>query len=220
MSQVTYSADSHVVEPRELFDTLERRYGDRAPRVVTDPDWGDFLVAPGVTGRESFSPRYSGVPVGCQAIAGARLDDPTVQANIRRGYGNIPDTVSDPKARVKAQDQDGVSLEVLYPSLFFRCFGLPDTEVLLDAFHNYNDWMAEYVSAAPKRLLGLALLPMQEPAEAEAELDRALKMGFRGACIPCTAPGGRPYYDSVYDGVWARAQEAHIPSEHAHLHRC
>jgi predicted TIM-barrel fold metal-dependent hydrolase len=134
-----------------------------------------------------------------------------VQANIRRGYGNIPDTVSDPKARVKAQDQDGVSLEVLYPSLYFRCFGLPDVEVLLEAFRNYNDWMAEYVSGAPKRLLGLALLPMQEPAEAEAELNRALKMGFRGACIPCTAPGGRPYYDSAYDGVWARAQEAHIP---------
>lgn len=211
MGQLTYSADSHIVEPRELFGALERRYGERAPRIVTDPEWGDFLVAPGVTGRESFSPRYAGVPVGRQAIAGARLDDPSVQQGIRRGYANIPVTVSDPHARVEAQERDGVSLEVLYPSLYFRCFGLPDKEVLLDAFRSYNDWLAGYVSAAPQRLLGLALLPMQEPAAAEAELERALKLGFRGGCIPCTAPGGRPYFDPVYDRVWALAQEARFP---------
>jgi predicted TIM-barrel fold metal-dependent hydrolase len=211
MAQVTYSADSHIVEPRELFDSLERKFGERAPRVVTDPDWGDFLVAPGVTGREAFSPRYSGVPVGRQAIAGARLDDPVVQQAIRRGYGNIPATVSNPRQRLDAQERDGVSLEVLYPSLFFRVFGLPDREVMLEAFHRYNDWLAEYVSAAPERLMGLALLPMHEPDEAEAELNRALKLGFRGGCIPCTAPNGRPYFDPAYDRIWALAQEARFP---------
>jgi predicted TIM-barrel fold metal-dependent hydrolase len=208
---LAYSADSHIVEPRELFAGLERRYGERAPRIVHDPEWGDFLVAPGVSGREAFSARYAGVPVGRLGIAGARLDDPETQQQIKRGYAGLPGGIVDPVERIEEQDADGVKLEVLYPSLYFRVFGLPDTEVLLDAFRAYNDWLAEYTSQAPDRLIGLALIPMQEPAAAPGELERALKLGFRGACIPSTAPGGRPYHDAAYDPVWALAQEAGIP---------
>jgi hypothetical protein len=51
------SADSHIVEPAELFASLERQFGERAPRIVHDPDWGDFMVAPGVGEREAFSAR-------------------------------------------------------------------------------------------------------------------------------------------------------------------
>jgi predicted TIM-barrel fold metal-dependent hydrolase len=206
-----YSADSHIVEPRELFDGLERRYGDRAPRIVSDPEWGDFLVAPGVAGRESFSARYAGIPVGRLGIAGANLDDPKTQEQIRGGYRGLPAGIVDPRERIEEQDADGVKLEVLYPSLYFRVFGLPDTEVLLDAFRAYNDWLAGYAGRAADRLIGLALIPMQEPAAARAELERALKLGFRGGCIPSSAPGGRPYHDPAYDPIWSLAQEAHFP---------
>ncbi len=206
-----YSADSHIVEPAELFATLERRYGERAPRIVHDPDWGDFLVAPGVTGREAFSGRYAGIPVGRLGVAGANLDDPETQRGIRLGYAGLRRGIVDPTERIKDQDADGAKLEVLFPSLYFRVFGLPDTEVLLDAFRLYNDWLAEYMGQAPQRLVGLALIPMQDPAAARVELERASKRGFRGGCIPCTAPGGRPYHDSSYDSVWAAAQEARFP---------
>jgi hypothetical protein len=210
-SRVAYSADSHIVEPAELFASLEARYGERAPRIVHDPEWGDFLVAPGVTGREAFSARYAGIPVGRLGVAGANLDDPRVQQQIKRGYAGLRPGIVDPVERLRDQDADGVGLEVLFPSLYFRVFGLPDTEVLLDAFRMYNDWLAGYMSQAPDRLFGLALIPLQDPGAAAAELGRALQLGFRGGCIPCTAPGGRPYHDPVYDAVWARAQEARFP---------
>jgi len=208
---IAYSADSHIVEPAELFGPLERKYGERAPRIVNDPDWGDFLVTPGVTGREAYSPRYAGVAVGRQGIAGARLDDPEVVERIKRGYAGLRKGIVDPVERLKEQDLDGVGLEVLYPSMYFRIFGLPDTEVLLEAFRSYNDWLAGYMSQSPGRLLGMALLPMQEPASAAAELERALKLGFKGGCIPSSAPGGRPYHDPAYDRIWALAQEAGFP---------
>src|SRR5688572_20475805 len=86
---LTYSADSHIVEPAELFASLERQFGERAPRIVHDPDWGDFLVAPGVSGREAFSARYAGIPVGRLSVAGANLDDPAVQQQIKRGYAGL-----------------------------------------------------------------------------------------------------------------------------------
>ncbi|MEK7215399.1 MAG: amidohydrolase family protein, partial [Chloroflexota bacterium] len=211
MGQPAYSADSHVVEPPELFNALERRFGERAPRLIHDPDWGDFIVAPGVTTGARFSARHAGVPVGRLGIAGMRLDDPETQRRIKLGYAGLRPGVFDARERVKEQDSDGVGFEVLYPSLYFRIFGLPDNEVLLEAFRNYNDWIGSYAAGAPDRLLSLALLPMQDPPAAAAELERTIRMGFRGACIPCTPPGGRPYHDRAYDPVWAIAQEARIP---------
>ena len=100
---------------------------------------------------------------------------------------------------------------MLYPSVFFRIFGLQDIEIVTACFRNYNDWMRSYCSESPTRLVGLALLPMQDPESAAVELDRVVKLGFRGGCIPCTAPGGRPYHDTAYDPVWARAEEAGFP---------
>lgn len=211
MTSIAFSADSHVVEPAQLFEELERRFGDRAPRVVRDPDWGDFIVAPGVTTGTRFSGRYAGVPVGRLGIAGMRLDNPETQERIKRGYAGLRPGATQARPRVDDQNADGVGFEVLYPSLYFRVFGLPDNEVLLAAFRAYNDWIFDHAAAEPDRLLALALLPMQDPEAAAAELERCVKLGFRGACIPCSAPGGRPYHDRAYDRVWALAQEANTP---------
>ena len=210
MERLAFSADSHIVEPREVFDAVERRFGERAPRVVGDPEWGEFVLIPGGEEGQRFSSR-PGVPVGRLGIAGRRLDDPETQRIIRQGYAGMRKGIFDPTERLKDQELDGVRLEVLYHSLFFRVFGIPDMDVLAACFQSYNDWLAEYCTHAPDRLLGLALIPMQDPVAAGAELDRALKLGFRGGCLPCTAPGGRPYHDRAYDHVWARAQEANFP---------
>lgn len=203
------SADSHIVEPREVFDGVHKRFGDRAPEIIQHPEWGDFLTTPEVSGREQMADR-PGVPVGRLGIAGRRLDDPETTRQMKRGYAGIPPGVFDPIARINDQDLDGVAAEVLYPSLFFRIFGLPDTEVLLALFKSYNDWLAGYCKQQPQRLVGLALIPMQDPKAAAEELKRAIKLGFRGACIPCTAPGGKPYSDPSYDKVWAAAEEAGV----------
>ncbi len=211
MERFAYSADSHIVEPPEVFNALERRFGERAPRIVQDPEWGDFLVTPGAGGRDRFSERYPGVPVGRLAIAGASLDRPETQAKIRQGYAGMNKGILNPAERNADQAVDGVRFEVLYPSLYFRVFALPDTEVLVAAFQEYNDWLLDYANRAPDRLMGLALLPMADPDAALAELDRSLKAGYRSVCIPCTAPGKLPYHDPAYDKVWALAEEANCP---------
>ena len=211
MSNYAFSADSHIVEPPQVFAALERRFGDRGPRIVQDPDWGDFLVTPGVSGRDRFSERNPGVPVGRLGIAGANLDSAETQAQIRQGYAGIPRGIMEPAERVHDQERDGVRFEVLYPSLYFRVFALPDNEVLTAAFQEYNDWLADYAGRAADRMMGLALLPMSDPAAAAVELERAIKLGYKGICIPCTAPAGRPYYDPAFDGVWSLAQEAGLP---------
>ena len=207
MASYAVSADSHIIEPKEVFDLLERKYGERAPRIIQDPEWGDFVATPQVLAGQRFGAQ-PGVPVGRLGIAGARLDNPETQRRIRSGYAGLNPGCMDPLARIKEQDQDGVRCEVLYPSLYFRVFGLPDFPVLEDAFRAYNDWLSNYCSQAPDRLVGMAVIPMHDPKAAAVELDRAMKMGFRGISIACTAPGDKPYHDPVYHPIWARAEEA------------
>ena len=56
------SCDSHVVETPEIFNGLEKTFGDRAPRIVYDPNRGDVLHI-GIEGR-------SGLPVGALRLTG------------------------------------------------------------------------------------------------------------------------------------------------------
>ena len=209
MGALAISADSHIVEPREIFDSIAERFGDRAPQIIQHPDWSDFLRSPDPTAGPMAG--IAGLPIGRLGIAGRRLDDPETQRIMRQGYAGLNPGILDPNERLKEQDLDGVSAEVLYPSVFFRVFGLADTEVVLALFRNYNDWLFSYCQQQPDRLIGLALLPMQDPDQAADELERILRLGYKGACIPCTAIGGRPYNDRAYDQIWARAEEAGLP---------
>src|SRR3954468_1137966 len=64
----------------------------------------------------------------------------------------------DPAKRVKAMAQDGVSAEVLYPSLTMDQFGLEDPELQEACFRIYNDWLIEYCNYCPERLFGVACI--------------------------------------------------------------
>ena len=80
------SSDSHIVEPREVFDSLQRRFGDSAPHVERDEKRGDVIVVPGVSADDGVG---QVVPVGRLGIAGRRLDDPETQRMVNGGYATI-----------------------------------------------------------------------------------------------------------------------------------
>src|SRR4029078_8302574 len=74
---------------------------------------------------------------------------------------------SDPAARIKDMDLDGVDAEVLYvggPLL------TPDTELRLHSVRRYNRWLSDYASHAPDRLLGMAAIPIDTPERAAEEV--------------------------------------------------
>src|ERR671911_3083201 len=60
----------------------------------------------------------------------------------------------DPKARLGEMEVDGVSAEVLYPTLGLRLFALEDAELQEACFRIANDWLIDYCAAAPGRLVG------------------------------------------------------------------
>ena len=77
----------------------------------------------------------------------------------------------------------------------------------LDLAQMLNDHMGRAVAAAPRRLVGLATLPLQAPSLAAAELARCVRtLGLRGAQIGSRV-NAATLADAALDPVWRAAEE-------------
>jgi len=199
---IVVSADSHVVEPPEMFTPLQKRFGERAPKMVHNEERGDMLdLGDGTFGRA----------IGGFLIAGHDVASPETRAMSRLGYKIARPGLYDIKARLEDQDLDGVSAEVLYPSILFNVYQLEDVEIIKATFACYNDWLADYAKEAPERLYPLACVQLHDIDAAIGEMERVAKLGHVGLCIPATAPATKTYTDRFYDKFWAAAQDMDMP---------
>jgi len=199
------SADSHVMEPANLWqERLDRNFRDQAPRVVkNEARQGYSFVAPGMT---PF-PAAGGFAIG---KSGDELKE-----HLNKGYEAARPSGWDPAERLKDQDLDGVAAEVLYTTLGMPLFRLPDINLQRACFRIYNDWLAEFCTYNPKRLVGLALISLVNVGDAVKELERTARQGLRGAMIWGSPPEDKPYSSTIYDPLWQAASELQMP---LHLH--
>jgi predicted TIM-barrel fold metal-dependent hydrolase len=195
------SADSHMVEPADLWvDRLDRRFKERAPRAVTKPDQpGAFFVAEGL---QSF-------PIAGLAAIGR--DGEEYARHMSTGYEAVRPSEWDPVERIKDQEIDGVEAEVLYTSVGMPLFGLKDSELQRACFRVYNDWLAEFCSHDPQRLIGISLISLENVELAVAELERCRKRNLRGGMIRGSAPEDLPYSSAIYDPFWQAASDLQMP---------
>lgn len=196
------SADSHVVEPPEVYAGLDKRFGDRAPRMVEHPEKG--LVTDHGDGTFGFT-------VGVFHVLGEDWGDPAVREKAKLGFKLARPGVLNPVERLKDQAIDGVDAEILYPSVMFSIYQLKDVAIKAATMANYNDWIHNYASQTPGRLFPLGLTQLEDIDVAIAEMERVKKLGFVGMCIPATPPPDKPYSDAFYDRFWAAAQEYNLP---------
>src|SRR5918996_1612001 len=78
----------------------------------------------------------------------------------------------DPKARLGEMEVDGVSAEVLYPTLGLRLFALEDAELQEACFQIANDCMIDYCKVTPGRLLGIPMIALYNIQNAIKALKR------------------------------------------------
>ena len=202
-SKGIYSADSHVSEPGSLWaDRIDKQYRFRAPRIEQRERNGalqDLFI------YEGWPPHPVGVGLGAAATNHQSFREEG------KGYAEALSGGWDPATRLKDQDADGVVGEVLYTTLGFRMYWIQDSGLLNACFRVYNDWLSEFCSYAPDRLVGLALVGLHDVSEGIKELVRAKALGLRGAMIPLSpAPGCPPYTSSEYDPFWATAQDLNM----------
>ena len=76
--------------------------------------------------------------------------------------------------RLCDMDRDGVQAQVMFGPVF--SIVVDDPELRDACYRAYNDWLKEFCSAAPDRLIGVAMLP-PAPDSALAELRRLANIG-------------------------------------------
>lgn len=192
------SADSHVIEPHDLWQRyIDRDYLDRAPRLVRDADTDRMEVEEAELG-----------PVGL--LAGCKRSDDEVRVNgrweedvFRGGY--------DPVARMADLDLDGVDAEVLFPTVSMWMYLISDGAFRLALFRAYNTWLAEFCGAYPDRLKGLAMLDPDDVDEAVDEVQRAKSLGLVGAILPLYSAEDSPYHHERFDPLWAALCDNGLP---------
>ncbi|WP_419553727.1 amidohydrolase family protein [Candidatus Poriferisodalis sp.] len=85
-----------------------------------------------------------------------------------------------------------------------------DLDVRYGAARAHNRGMAEFC-ADDDRLIGVALLPLDDPQMAAAEMEHALELGLGAMWIPHRPAGGASPGHSDLDPVWAQMADAGVP---------
>jgi predicted TIM-barrel fold metal-dependent hydrolase len=117
----------------------------------------------------------------------------------------------DPHERIKEMSQDGVSAEVLYPTLGLSLYSQEEASLQEACFRAYNDWAIEYCSVAPDRLVGIPMISCYDIEHAVQELERCAKAGLKGGLIWQAPHPDLPLRSEHYDRLWAAAQDLDMP---------
>ena len=85
--------------------------------------------------------------------------------------GFIPETgrqdllqlAADAETRLKVMDDEGIDRVALFPTHALRLGGVRHPQLAPALFRAYNNWLAEHCAPNKERLLGVAMIPLQEP---------------------------------------------------------
>jgi predicted TIM-barrel fold metal-dependent hydrolase len=199
-------ADGHVIEPLGFWrEYTPRKYHARLPRPVTDENGLFCYTVDGHYLMRTASRLSTHAPSGVKPNPQARAEE-----------GDYPETLRpggwDPKARLADMDLDGMDLAFLYPTMAFFLPEVPDVDLQTVLCRAYNDWLAEYCKADPKRLVGIALLPLADVSASIEELERCTQRhGFRGAFVRPNPYAGRPIQSPAYEPFWDCAESLGVP---------
>jgi predicted TIM-barrel fold metal-dependent hydrolase len=130
----------------------------------------------------------------------------------------------DPSARLADYDHDGIAAGVLFhgsmnmepipfvPMTLGKAVKNGDRDLTATGFAIYNRWLADFVSTAPHRHIGVAYLPMWDVAAAVAELEWAHEAGLKAINFPAMRDGDLPEYNKrSWEPLWRACEERQIP---------
>ncbi|MFF3346562.1 amidohydrolase family protein [Streptomyces sp. NPDC002779] len=135
----------------------------------------------------------------------ARRNGPAALAVSGPMVGERIPLLTDVTARLAAMDAQGVDLQLVSPSPSHYHYWT-DEGTAEKLYRLANETTAAHCSAAPDRLHGLGLVPLQHPQHTVRALDHALEQGLAGVEISSHAPG-RELSDPAYEPLWSRAEE-------------
>jgi hypothetical protein len=187
-------ADGHVEEELAwIVEHVDPSLRDLAPRFERDAGGHIVNLIEGKPWRPTFR-----LPRGSKTHVAA--------GGVERTGGR------DPVERLRVLDEEGIDAAVLFPSLglMYGLYEDPKPAAALCAAN--NDWLARYCETDPSRLVGVALLPQQDPSLAVAELERCVEQhDYVAGVMRPNRIGGHTVDDDVFEPLWAAAARLDVP---------
>jgi predicted TIM-barrel fold metal-dependent hydrolase len=148
---------------------MSSKWGDQVPHIVR------------IDGRDTWfcGDTRIGTAVGGQAQAGWKAPYPDTPLF----YEDAHPAAWQADERLAWMDENGIHSQVLYPNMIsFHTASLMnmDPQFRLEVIQAYNDFLSDFCSAAPDRLLALTNLPWWDIDLSVAELKRCYDLGHKG----------------------------------------
>jgi predicted TIM-barrel fold metal-dependent hydrolase len=196
--RVIYDSDSHLMELNDYLSTN------------ADPGMRDRLPPLGISSNSLFDPKdyttkRAHRPETVEQLV-AMGDDITKGPKWHEALGSF-----NPAERSTVIDLLGFRKQVVFSSFVARIiFGAEDADISYGAASAQNRSMAEFV-ADDDRMIGVAMVPLDDPDRALNEINNSLDLGLGAIWISADAPGGRSPGHPTYDPIWATLQERGVP---------
>jgi uncharacterized protein len=163
--------DTHVSEPPDLWTSrVPSKYVDLVPHVEVHPKTGHHHWRIG---------DHWLMAVGFYAVAGWKEHPPSTPAE----FDEVDPGSWKAVERLQRMDEYGIYAQVLYPNLIgfeTPLFMELGPEVALACTQAYNDFISEFASADPQRLIPISMLPFWDQEAAVIEMQRCKEMGHKG----------------------------------------
>jgi len=202
--ETVVDADGHVCEPPDLWTArLPAKHRERGLRLR----WNE------ATGYdEAWVEDWCITDRGLVGLGNAGTSFEALGKGRRYVDGNPAGFSA--RERLRVLDAEGIDVAVLYGGLALSLPAIHDPELAVASCRVYNDWIAEFCGGDPRRLAGVAALPLQDPQAAVREARRAVtELGLRGVfCRPNPLnPDARLLHDPAHEPVWDELETLGIP---------
>jgi predicted TIM-barrel fold metal-dependent hydrolase len=128
----------------------------------------------------------------------------------------------DAPSQLEAMEREGVDLAVLFPTRGLFVLGIDSVQAIgpdglepdfaAAIARAYNDWLHEFVSHAPDRMFGAAMVAPHDVGSAVHEVRRCVEdYGFKTVYLPPGTVNRRPWHDPHYDPLWAECERLGVP---------
>lgn len=185
MKPFVFSADSHVLEPQELF--LDGLPSSLRQHAIHSRREGDLMIM-GTAEKVIYRLRL-----------GPQREHPMGPNVDRQGLRDLAGRLAD-------MELEGIDAEICFPTLGLWLYCLDSAEAEAASARLYNDWCDSFLSPRPDRFVRCGMLPVQDFSNTLAEIDYLADKGFRAAMLPAVTPPNLPKYnDEAWDPVFARA---------------
>jgi uncharacterized protein len=196
--------DCHMMEPDWLWERhIEDRYKSAGPKMGIAAASGrrTFLVE-----GEPFTREKGKYPMAAPAFF------KTVAKAMER-FKRASATGFSPQSRLQDMDEQGIDVQILYPTFAGQMLGrrFNDAELLAACCRAYNNWAIEYCSANTQRMRCAAILPMQDVDKAVAEANRAAKLGAVSFYVRPNPVDGSSIFDDYYLPLWTEVERLGLP---------